>query len=100
MHKLWREREPENVMLEANSCDQGEEMFKEKSYAKWNKWNGTLRARSHPDNTTVCEKKGPKGFPLPNTASQAKVYPTLIQQGVSFLVPAALGNINYVVLAL
>lgn len=40
------------------------------------------------------------GFPLPNTASQVKVYATLIQQGVSFLVTAELGNIDYVVLAL
>lgn len=88
------------LTLEANSCDQGDETFKERCDAKQNKWNGTLRARSHPANTTAFEKKGSKGFPFPNTASQVKVYANLIQQGVSFLVPAELGNIDYVVLAL
>lgn len=99
MHNLRREREPENLMLEANSCDEEDEKFKERSGAKWNKWNGTPRARSHAGHITACVKKGPMGFPLPNTALQVKVYATLIQQGVSFLVTAELGNIDYVVLA-
>lgn len=28
MHNLRREREPENLMLEANSCDEEDEKFK------------------------------------------------------------------------